>query len=46
MTRTALAVCHLAEMICADEVIGNTLTSGLALRGPGTLSGLSLKCAP
>jgi hypothetical protein len=28
MTRTALAFCYLAEMICADEVIGNQLTSG------------------
>jgi hypothetical protein len=28
MTRTGLTICYLAEMTCADEVIGNPLTSG------------------
>jgi hypothetical protein len=28
MTKAALAFCYHAVMICADEVIGNQLTSG------------------
>jgi hypothetical protein len=27
MTRTAVAFCYLAEMICADEVIGNSISA-------------------